>query len=523
MSIQEEAMKKEQKRRSLIEKIGHKIPDPTIIFMILFAVTMIITLFLGGKEFSTLAKDGGTVTYQIKNMFEAENMRWIFDNALLTNWLAYGGGVLGTILVVMLGVGLAEESGLLSTLIKKVGLKVSDKYLPFVLVFLGIMSSVATDAGYVILVPLAGLLYAGLKKNPLIGMAAAFAGVSAGFSANLIPATPSDIILGTNAQAFAVAQGIPFVTAAGKAITPATMHYFFIVVSTLALTLIGGFITIKFIKPKLEKQEFTIPADMNLNEFTVKPEENKALKWAGLGLVLGIAAVALLAFGPLAPYEVLNETTGEMETVKPLMDNIILVITFLFFMPGLFYGYKVGKFKKSADVVKAMSSAMGSMGSVIVLTFFSYNFLALLSYSQLGTYLTYLGATGLQNMGLADYPILLLIGFILTTAIINLFVGGMTSKWMLLGPIFIPMLYNVNNAMTPDMVAAAYRVADSSTNIITPLMSYAGLILVFMRKYKPEFSVGDLISLMFPYSISFLVIWSSILIGFFTFGIPLGF
>ena len=173
-------MKKEKNRQSLIEIIGRKIPDPTIIFMILFAITMVVTLFLGGKEFSTLGQDGGTITYQIKNMFEPENMRWIFDNALLTNWLAYGGGVLGTILIVMLGVGLAEESGLLSTLIKKVGLKVSDKYLPFVLVFLGIMSSVATDAGYVILVPLAGLLYAGLKKNPLIGMAAAFAGVSAG-------------------------------------------------------------------------------------------------------------------------------------------------------------------------------------------------------------------------------------------------------------------------------------------------------------------------------------------------------
>lgn len=515
--------KQKEKKRSLIEVIGHKIPDPVIIFMILFVVTMVITFFLGGKEFSTIAKDGSTVTYQIKNMFEAENMRWIVDNAILNNWLAYGGGVLGIILVVMLGVGLAEESGLLSTLIKKVGLKVSDKYLPFVLVFLGIMSSVASDAGYVILIPLAGLLYAGLKKNPLIGMAAAFAGVSAGFSANLIPATPSDIILGTNAQAFAAAQGIPFVTAAGKAITPATMHYIFIVVSTIALTIVGGVITAKFIKPKLEKTSYSIPEDMNLDEFTIKPEENKALKWAGLGLLIGIAIIAVLGFGPLAPYQVTDEVTGVTKTVKPLLDNIILVITFLFLMPGLFYGRKVGKFKNSSDVVKGMSSAMSSMGYAIVLSFFSYNFLSLLSQSQLGTYLTYLGATGLQNMGLGEYPVLLLIGFILTTAFINLFVGGMTSKWMLLGPIFIPMLYNVNSAMTPDMVAAAYRVADSSTNIITPLMSYAGLILVYMRKYKPEYSVGDLIGLMFPYSIAFLIVWTTILIGFFTLGIPLGF
>ena len=525
MKVEKQSKDKQPKpsKMGFIEKIGKKIPDPVIIFMILFAVTMVLTLFLGGKEFSTLAKDGGQITYQIKNMFEAENIRWIFDNALLNNWLAYGGGVLGVILIVMLGVGLAEESGLLAALIKKVGVKVSDKYLPFVLVFLGIMSSIASDAGYVILIPLAGLLYAGLKKNPLIGMAAAFAGVSAGFSANLIPATPSDIILGTNAQAFAEAQGVPFVTAAGAPITPATMHYIFIVVSTIALTLIGGFITIKFIKPKLEKQDYTIPADMNLEEFTIKPEEEKALRWGGIGFVLGLAIIALLGFGPLASYDVVDEVTGVVKTMTPFMDNIIIMITIVFFMSGLFFGIKVGKFKKAGDVIKSMASSMSSMGYVLVLTFFSYNFLALLTNSQLGTYLTFLGASGLQNMGLADYPILLLIGFILTTALINLFVGGMTSKWLLLGPIFIPMLYSVNSAMTPDMVAAAYRVADSSTNIITPLMSYAGLILVFMRKYKPEYSVGDLISLMFPYSITFLIMWTTILIGFFAFNIPLGF
>ena len=211
----EEILKTEEpKKVSLIEKIGKKIPDPVIIFAIFYVVVLAASFFLGGKTFETMAGDGSYTTNTILNMLEPENVQWIFSNALLNNWLAYGGGVLGTILVVMLGVGLAEESGLLSTLIKKVGLKVSDKMLPIVLVFLGIMSSIATDAGYVILIPLAGLLYAGLKKNPLIGMAAAFAGVSAGFSANLIPATPIDIIIGNNAKIFAEGQGVPFVNAA---------------------------------------------------------------------------------------------------------------------------------------------------------------------------------------------------------------------------------------------------------------------------------------------------------------------
>lgn len=170
-----------------------------------------------------------------------------------------------------------------------------------------------------------------------------------------------------------------------------------------------------------------------------------------------------------------------------------------------------------------MSKQIGSMGYVIVLTFFSYNFLALLTYTNLGTYVTYIGATALEMLGLAKSPILLIIGFILVTAIINLFVGGLTSKWMLLGPIFIPMLYQANPNMTPDVVAAAYRLADSSTNIITPLMSYAGVVLIYMKKYKKDFTIGNLISTMFPYSIFFLISWTILLLAFIGLGIPLGF
>ena len=509
---------KKKSSTSLIEKIGKKIPDPVIIFMGLYVITMILTLVMGGKTFETMSADGGTIVHEIKNMFKAENIQWIFNNALLKNWLSYGGGVLGTILIVMLGVGIAEESGLLTALIKKVGLKVSDKFLPVALVFLGIMSSIASDAGYLILIPLAGLLYAGLKKNPLIGMAAAFAGVSAGFSANLFPSTPSDVIIGKNAQLFAESQGVPFANAAGEALNGPTMHYFFIAASTILLTLVGAFVTVKFIKPRLEKQSYTIPDDIDLSDFTVKPEENKALKFAGLGLLLAGVVVAYLGFGPLASF-----VTEEGAKVTPFIDNIILMITFLFFVPGLFFGIKMGLFKSAQDVIRAMAKQKGNMGYVLVLTFFSYNFLALLTECNLGTYITFLGAKGLQAMGLDNSPILLIIGFIITTAIINLFVGGLTSKWMLLGPIFIPMLFQVHSGMTPDIVAAAYRVADSSTNIITPLMSYAGVILVFMRKYKPEYTIGDLIGLMFPYSVAFLVVWTALLIGFFTFGIPLGF
>lgn len=501
-----------------VEKLGKKIPDPVVIFVTLYSIVLLITALFGGNTFSMTSPDGSVTSYELKNMFTSENIRWIFSNAILNNWLGYAGGIVGTILIVMFGIGIAEESGLLSALIRRVGTNISDKLLPFVLVFLGIMSNIATDAGYLILIPLAGLLYVGIGKNPLIGMAAAFAGVSAGFSANLIPATVVDVVIGTNAEAFAQSQNVPFLSYLGNAINPMTMHYYFMVASTVMLVLIGGFVTIKFVKPKLEKQTYIIPDDINIKDFKVTKEEKKSLLWAGLGLVIALVVAAVLGFGPLRPYV---DETGK--NIMPFLDNIILIITFVFFVPGLFYGYSSGKFKKLGDVVKAMSKQIGGMGYVIVLTFFCYNFLSLLTYTNLGTYITYIGAQGLQAIGAANSPILLIIGFILITGVINLFVGGLSSKWMLLGPIFVPMLYHVNSTMTPDVVAAAYRIADSSTNIITPLMTYAGVVLMYIRKYKPEFSAGNLISMMVPYSVVFMIAWSLLLFIFMGFKIPLGF
>jgi aminobenzoyl-glutamate transport protein len=504
---------------SLVEKIGKKIPDPVIIFMFLLAFCMVLTWLIGGLTFETQNAGGGFTSHSIKDMTEAENVRWLFDNALVQNWLAFGNGVLGVILIVMLGVGVAENSGLLTAIIKKLGTKLPDRFLAPALIFLGIMSSIATDAGYLVLIPLAGLLYAGLGKNPLIGMAAAFAGVSAGFSANLIPATPVDVIIGLNAQVFAEAQGVPFTRADGTDLTPATMHYYFIFASTFLLAGLGAWVTAKFVAPRLDKLEYEIPEDMHIEDFEATADEKRGLKAALIGLVVALGLVVLLATGPLASF--VDAETGK--TVTPYLNNVILLISMVFIIVGVAFGYASKKFTRFMDVVQAMVAQMNTMGYILVLTFFCYNFLGLLSHSGLGTYITYLGASMLQSFGLEDSPILLIVGFILTTALINLFVGGMTSKWMLLGPIFIPMLYQVNPQMTPDMVAAAYRVADSSTNIITPMMAYAGVILAFMRKYKPDLTFGDMIFMMVPYSVAFLIVWTLLLVGFFAFGIPLGF
>ncbi len=501
-----------------VERVGRKIPDPVILFMGFYPLALLISVLLGGHRFETMGAGGEMISYSIKSMVEAEHVRWMFDNALVQNWLAFGGGVLGVILVVMLAIGVAEHSGLLTALIKRIGLKIPQAWLPLLLVFLGISSSIATDAGYLILIPLAGLLYAGLGKNPLIGMAAAFAGVSARFSANLIPGTPVDVIIGMNARVFAEAQNVPFTAADGRVLQPATMHYYFIATSTFVLALVGAWVTTRFIQPKLARQSFVLPEGIDFSEFQVTDADTKGLRAAAWGLPVAALVIGGLALGPLAAF-----TDEQGNQVLPFLNNIILLISLFFVIEGLFFGYASGRFRKIQDVVAAMVAQMNTMGYILVLTFFCYNFLGLLSYSGLGAYITYLGAQGLLGLGLQEYPVLLIIGFIFTTAIINLFVGGLTSKWMLLGPIFVPMLYFVNPAMTPDLVAAAYRVADSSTNVITPMMAYAGIILAFMRRYQPDLNIGEMMLLMLPYSIAFMLVWTSLLVAFFMFGIPLGF
>ena len=500
-----------------VEQAGKRIPDPVIIFMVFYPVAFLATIIMGGHRFESMGAGGEAVSYEILPMYQAEHVRWIFDNALVANWLAFGNGVLGVILVVMLAIGIAEASGLFGALIKRIGKWIPQSLLPLLLMFLGIMSSMATDAGYLVLIPLAGLLYAGLGRNPLIGMAVAFAGVSAGFSANLFPG-PIDAIIGLNAREFAEAQGVPFTTADGAVLRPATMNYWFILTSTFVLTLTGFFVTRRFVEPRLDDQPFEVPDDIDAGEFEVSEAEHRGLRWSLLGVVVALLLIAGLALGPLASFE---DAAGE--SVEPWMDNIILLIAIFFAVVGVFYGVAAGAFRSLADVVKAMVGQMNAMGYILVLTFFCYNFLGLLNYSGLGSYITYLGAETLLALGLQQFPVLLLIGFVLMTALINLFIGGLASKWMLLGPIFIPMLYFVNPAMTPDLVSAAFRVADSSTNIITPMMVYAGVILAFMRKYRPDMGFGDLLIIMLPYSVTFLFVWTALLVAFFTLGIPLGF
>mgnify|MGYP005836647025 CR=1 FL=1 len=505
--------------QSPILRIARLIPDPVVIFMALWPIFFLASVALGGYSYEARSPTGGTVTQTIRDMSSRENVLWIVDNMIVQNWLAFGGGVLGIILMIVMAVGVAENSGLLGALIKRAAAGIPERFLGLAVVFLGVMSSLASDAGYLILVPLAGLLYASLGKHPLAGMAAAFAGVSAGFSANLIPGTTSDVIMGVNARAFAEAQGVPFTGSLGQALTPPTMTYWFTAASVFLLAPVGAFVTHRFVEPRLKALSFEVPADLDVGEFRLSDAERRGLTWAGIGLVVALALVWLLATGPLAAFD--HPETGQR--VVPYLERLVLLIGFVFLAVGTAFGFGAGTFRGIKDVVTGMVKQMNTMGYVIVLAFFAYNALSLFSYSGLGALLTNLGAGGLIALGLERVPVLLLLAFLLLTALVNLVVGGLTSKWLLLGPMFVPMLYTVNPAMTPDVVAAAYRVGDSVTNIITPMMIYSGVILAFMRRYVPPFTLGELFVMMFPFSVAFLIAWSALLVLFFVGGVPFGF
>lgn len=501
-----------QKKESVLSRIGNKLPDVNIIFLMLTVLVIVASVPLSGTHTFT---DLPEVT--VHNMLSFDGIRWILAN-LTTNFINFP--PLGIVLVIVIGTGVAEKSGLLGTLIKKAGLSIPDKILIPSIIFIGVLSSIASDAGYVVLIPLAAALFAGTGRNPLVGIAAAFAGVSAGFGANIFP-TPGDGLLGRITEAAALANDIPLAS------NVMTMNYYFMIGSTFLLVFVGWFVTVKFIIPKVKDREFEVPEELKGSGTTeMSPEENKGLRNAGIALIVLIALIVVgYMSGLLAPYdeEVLRNGVETIVTRKPLLDNLIIFMILVFLVPGLAYGKAVGLINSSADYIKLTILGMKDNASIIVIAFFAGNFIAIFNYSGLGHYIATGGASALLSSGLNEQPVLLLLAFILVAAFINIFIGSASAKWALLAPVFIPMLYTANPDMTPELVQAAYRLADSSTNIISPLMSYMAIVVAFAQKYDSKFNVGTMMDLMYPYSFAFLISWSAFFIGWFLLGIPLGF
>ena len=471
-----------------VERVGNALPHPAIIFLLLCVIIAVVS--------HICAKLGVSVTYtgldrstnEIKEMSSSivsllspEGIRYMFTSAV-TNFTGFA--PLGTVLVAIIGVGVAEGSGLIGACLTKLVSSTPKRLITLVVVFAGVMSSIASDAGYVVLIPLGAVVFMSFGRHPLAGIAAAFAGVSGGFSANLMVGSTDALLSGISTEAAKMAD---------------------------ATAKVGTIVTELIVEPKLGKYKGSVTE--TLEDLTV--EQKRGLRFAGIALVLFLIGMALLVVPESGVLR--NPETGEILT-SPFMSSIVVIISLLFLIPGIAYGIGAREIKDSNQVVNLMSKSMASMGSYIILVFFAAQFVAYFSYTNMGTVIAVKGADLLKNIGLKGIPLILL--FIIVAAFINIFMGSASAKWAIMAPIFVPMLMEMG--YSPALTQMAYRIGDSSTNLISPLMSYFALIVAFAQKYDDESGAGTIISTMLPYSMVFLIGWSLLLIVWFVLGLPLG-
>jgi aminobenzoyl-glutamate transport protein len=417
---------------------------------------------------------------------------------------------LGVVLLGMLGIGVAEKTGLIAALLKMFMSGVPYQFLTPAMVFIGIMSSIASDAGYVVLPPLAAAIYLAAGRSPLVGIAAVFAGVSAGFNANLLITSLEPLMS-------------EFSTEAAQLIDPSrnvapTSNWWFMAVSTFVITGAGWLTTAMFVERRLEKKSpeeggpDKAAAEAEAAKGDLTPKEKKAALWS-VGLFFGvIVVVAVLSIIEGAPLH------GQDGPFPRWVAAIVPILFIAFVLPGLLYGSLVGTVRNTKDATKHMIDSMAGMAPIIVLAFFAGQFVAYFGETNLGSMLAFAGGEWLFEQGLGAIPLIL--AFILLTMVFNMFVGSMSAKYALFAPIFVPMF--MLTGIRPELTQVAYRIGDSVTNIITPLNAYLVIILVFMQKYAKNAGMGTLIAMMLPYSLVFAVVWSILLVVWMLLGAPLG-
>lgn len=494
-----------------VEKIGNKLPHPAMLFLILSLIVIFVSAIveaLGAPVTYFDAKKGKEITIKAVSLLNADGFRYILNSAT-KNFTGFA--PLGTVLVAMLGIGVADWTGLINTSLKKLLSGVHPRILTVTVVFAGIVSNIASDAGYVVVIPLGAIAFANAGRHPVAGLAAAFAGVSGGFSANLLLGTTDPLLTGITIEALHNAgMDIPL---------DPTCNWFFMIASTFLLTIVGTFVTEKIVEKNLGEYTGTYkPDNMPLSDTEVKGLKQAGIAVLLLAIVLAIGMFGLPGIPSLAILSEIDAKTGKSSLSNFMHGGLLPVILILFLVPGIVYGKKTGKINNSYDLIKGMTAAMSSMGGYLVLSFFAAQFVNYFGKTNLGTIISVNGAHFLQRIGFTGLPLIL--AFVVISAFLNLFIGSASAKWAIMAPIFVPMM--VNLGLSPALTQVAYRIGDSSTNIITPLMSYFAMIVVFMKKYDDDSGLGTLISTMLPYSIAFLLSWIALMITWYVFGLPLG-
>jgi len=484
---------------NITETVGNALPNPATLFAI-FAVSV---LFLSGIawyfDWTAIHPSTGEAINPV-NLLSKDGLHRIMLE-MVRNFTDFA--PLGIVIVAMLGIGIAESSGLIGAIIRLLVLSAPERLMTFVLVFAGVISNTASDIGYVLLIPLAGTIFLSLGRNPLVGMAAAFAGVSGGFSANLILGTIDPLLAGLSQEAARIIDPV-------YEVNP-TANYYFMVVSTFLIAIAGTFVTEKIVAPRLGKYAGTEkPEEIK----KLDKKEKKGLLWAGIVTL----ALTLLVLAGIIPENGLLRIAGESVLKSPVIKGVIALLFIFATASGIAYGWASGKFKSDDDVIKGMSGAIKTLAAYIVLVFFAAQFVAYFKWSHLGEILAINGAIFLKSIDIGTIPLLLM--FIILAGTINMAMGSASAKWAIMAPVFIPLFMELG--YSPELSQVVYRIGDSVTNLISPMMSFFALIIAFFQKYDQKASIGTIISTMLPYTFAFFILWSILLIIWVYFGFPLG-
>lgn len=498
--------KKTQKRSwtdrflNVTEKFGNALPHPAT----LFAIFALLAILLSGLAsfFNWQAVHPGTKeTIEVVNLLSIEGLHRIITE-MVNNFTGFA--PLGIVMVAMLGIGIAESSGLIGTLIRKLVLSAPKRMLTFVLVFAGILSNTASDVGYVLLIPLAGVIFIAVDRHPIAGMAAAFAGVSGGFSANLILGTIDPLLAGLSQEAARIVDP--------TAVVNPTANYYFMFVSTFIIATIGTLVTEKIIEPRLGVYKDAAEHKETIHE--LNSLEKRGLLWAFFVILFFIA---IMVWGLYPDNGFFRGPDGSI-LKSPLIKGVVAILFLSAGGCGIAYGFGAKVFKSDMDIMKGMSKSMETLASYFVLVFFAAQFVAYFKWSNLGVIVAIKGAGTLMSADIGMIPLMIL--FVLLSALINMLMGSASAKWAIMAPIFIPMFMLMG--YSPELSQVVYRIGDSVTNVISPMMSFFALIIAYFQKYDKQSGIGTIIATMLPYSVAFFIAWVILLIVWITFGLPLG-
>lgn len=487
-----------------VERVGNALPDPTTLFALMALGVIVVSGIAAQFDLAVAHPKTGEMVAPV-SLLSIEGLHRIMTS-LVTNFTSFA--PLGTVLVALIGIGVAEVSGFIGALMRLLVLNAPRVLLTPIVVFCGVMSNAASEVGYVLLVPLAGLIFLAAGRHPVLGVAAAFAGVSGGYSANLVLGTIDPLLAGLTQEAARIVDPTYVVSPMA--------NYYFMFVSTFLITGLGWWVTERIVAPRFPAYQGATGEQDKVQPLSAA--EKRGLKYAA---VVGIVLTALVVWGLVPETGFLRKLGASGQDAVLQSPFLIGIVSFIFVagvLLGIAYGIGAGTVKSDRDVIKGMSQQMSTLGGYMVLVFFAAQFVAFFNWSNLGLIMAIEGADVLKAMGLHQIP--LFVAFILLSATINLAMGSASAKWALMAPVFVPMFMLLG--YPPEVTQTAYRVGDSVTNIISPMMSYFALIIAFLQRYLPGAGIGTLVSTMLPYSVVFLIGWTLLFVLWLLAGIPVG-